>query len=207
MNALLAFSKGMDWLTERIGRSVYWLLLIAVVVSTLNALARKMFDVGSNAYLEAQWYMFATMFMLGAGYVFLHDQHVRIDVISNRLSRKTQMWVDIVGIVLFMIPLCVFVAYTSLPSIALAIKTDEVSANPGGLLRWPLYIMVPIGFGLLALQAVSELIKRVAFVMGRGPDPHAKPEKTAEEILADELAMEAAERLSKADAAREGAKA
>jgi TRAP-type mannitol/chloroaromatic compound transport system permease small subunit len=194
MNALLAFSRGMDWLTERIGRSVYWLLLLAVIVSTLNAVARKAFDVGSNAYLEAQWYMFAAMFMLGAGYVFLHDQHVRIDVLSSRLSRKAQVWIDIVGIVVFLLPLCVFIAWTALPSIGKAIDTMEVSANPGGLLRWPLYALVPVGFGLLFLQGLSELIKRVAFVTGRGPDPHAKPEPTDEERLLHELQNEAARR-------------
>jgi TRAP-type mannitol/chloroaromatic compound transport system permease small subunit len=208
MNALLAFSRSMDWLTERIGRSVYWLLLIAVVVSTINAIARKAFDVGSNAYLEAQWYMFAAMFMLGAGYVFLHDQHVRIDVIASRLKRKTQVWIDIVGIVVFLMPLCVFVSYTALPSIELAIRTNEVSANPGGLIRWPLYILVPLGFGLLFLQALSELIKRLAFVMDRAPDPHAKAEKTEEQKLAEDIAREAAERQARAlAAAPEGAKA
>lgn len=194
MNALLAFSRGMDWLTERIGRTVYWLLLLAVVVSTLNAIARKAFDVGSNAYLESQWYMFAAMFMLGAGYVFLHDQHVRIDVVASRLSRRTQVWIDVIGIVVFLLPLCVFVTWTALPSVMTAIETREVSANPGGLIRWPLYVLVPIGFTLLALQSLSELIKRVAFLAGRAPDPHAKPEASDEERLLEDLRREAEQR-------------
>ncbi len=205
MNALLAFSRGMDWLTERIGRTVTWLLLIAVLVSTLNAIARKAFDVGSNAYLEAQWYMFAAMFMLGAGYVFLHDQHVRIDVLSSKLSRKAQVWIDIVGICFFLLPLCAFVAWTALPSLGKAINTMEVSANPGGLLRWPLYILVPIGFSLLFLQSLSELFKRIAFVTGRGPDPHAKPEISDEERLRLELEREVAAREAAA-AAQAGSK-
>ncbi len=206
MNALLSFARAIDWMSERIGRSLYWLLLAAVLISTLNAIVRKAFDMSSNAYLEAQWYLFAAVFMLGAGYVFLHDQHVRIDVISSRLSRKAQVWIDVTGIAFFLLPLCAFVIWTSLPSVQLAITSKEVSANPGGLIRWPLYIMVPIGFGLLAIQAVSELIKRIAYLMGRGPDPHAKPEKTAEEKLLDDLANEEADRAEQAArAAKAGA--
>lgn len=191
MNTLLTFSRTVDWLTERIGRTVYWLLLLAVVISTGNAIIRKAFDISSNAYLEAQWYLFAAVFMLGAGYVFLHDQHVRIDVISSKLKRRTQVWIDVIGIVFFLLPLCGFILWTSLPSVQAAIQSQEVSANPGGLIRWPLYVLVPIGFGLLAVQALSELIKRIAFLTGHGPDPHAKPEKTDEEILLEELQHEA----------------
>jgi TRAP-type mannitol/chloroaromatic compound transport system permease small subunit len=191
VNALLAYSRVMDAVSERIGRSVYWLLLLAVVVSTLNAIARKAFDVGSNAYLEAQWYMFAAIFMLGSGYVFLHDQHVRIDVLASKLSRRKQVWIDVIGIAFFLLPLCVFIAWTALPSIGKAINTMEVSANPGGLIRWPLYILVPIGFGLLFLQSVSELFKRIAFLTGKGPDPHAKPEISDEQRLLEDLKKEA----------------
>jgi TRAP-type mannitol/chloroaromatic compound transport system permease small subunit len=190
VNALLAFSRAVDWVTERIGRGVYWLLLAAVLISTLNALARYAFDIGSNAFLEAQWYLFAAVFTLGAGYVFLHDQHVRIDVVASRLPRKAQVWIDVIGIGVFLIPLCVFIVWTSLPSVGRAIETGEVSANPGGLIRWPLYVLVPIGFALLALQSASELFKRIAFLTGRGPDPHAKPEETDEEKLLHELQEE-----------------
>ena len=191
MQALLTFSRGVDWMTERIGRSVYWLLLAAVLVSTINAIVRKAFNLSSNAYLEAQWYMFAAMFMLGAGYVFLHDQDVRIDVISAKLSRRVQVWIDVVGIVVFLLPLCGFIIWTSLPSLMAAWQTQEVSASPGGLIRWPLYALVPIGFGLLALQSLSELFKRIGFLTGAGPDPHAKPEVTDEELLLQELKHEA----------------
>jgi TRAP-type mannitol/chloroaromatic compound transport system permease small subunit len=206
MQALLTFSRGVDWITERIGRSVYWLLLAAVLVSTINAIVRKAFNLSSNAYLEAQWYMFAAMFMLGAGYVFLHDQHVRIDVISGKLSRRAQVWIDVVGIVFFLLPLCGFIIWTSLPSVMLAWDTQEVSANPGGLIRWPLYALVPIGFALLALQSLSELFKRIGFLTGAGPDPHAKPEVTDEELLLQELKHEAEEREAKEAAAAAGAK-
>lgn len=201
MQALLSFSRGVDWMTERIGRSVYWLLLAAVIISTVNAIVRKAFNLSSNAYLEAQWYMFAAIFMLGAGYVFLHDQHVRIDVIAGKLSRRVQVWIDVVGIVFFLLPLCAFVVWTSLPSVMTAWDTQEVSANPGGLIRWPLYALVPIGFSLLALQSLSELFKRIGFLTGAGPDPHAKPEVTDEELLLEELKHEAEEREAKEAAA------
>jgi TRAP-type mannitol/chloroaromatic compound transport system permease small subunit len=190
VGALLALSRLIDGISETIGRFVYWLLLIAVLISSINAVVRKAFNMSSNAYLEAQWYLFAAVFMLGAGYVFLHDQHVRIDFISSKFSRKTQTWVDVVGIGVFLIPLCITVIFMALPSVKLAIATNEVSANPGGLIRWPLYILVPIGFGLLAIQSLSELIKRVAFLAGKGPDPHAKPEIKDEERLLEEMKAE-----------------
>jgi TRAP-type mannitol/chloroaromatic compound transport system permease small subunit len=200
MNGLLGLSKFIDGISERIGKFVYWLLLLAVMISTINAITRKAFNIGSNAYLEAQWYLFAAVFMLGAGYVFLHDQHVRIDIVSSRLKRKTQVLIDVIGIALFLIPLCIVVSYMALPSVMLAFNTSEVSANPGGLIRWPLYVLVPIGFVLLAFQALSELIKRVAFLMGVAPDPHAKPEKTDEEMLLEELQAE----LAAEEAAKKG---
>lgn len=194
VNALLAYCRAMDWLTERIGRSLYWLLLVAVIISTLNAIVRRVFDMSSNAYLEAQWYLFAAVFMLGAGYAFLHEQHVRIDVLSSRLSRRAQVWIDVVGILFFLLPLCIGVSLMALPSLMTAIETNEVSANPGGLLRWPLYALVPLGFTLLALQALSELFKRIAFLAGRAGDPHAQPEPTAEDALLKELRREAEEK-------------
>lgn len=190
MKQILSLCRGIDWVSDRIGKAIGWLLLAAVVISAGNAVIRKAFDLSSNAFLEAQWYLFAAVFMLGAGYVFLTDQHVRIDVLSNKLSRRSQIWIDVVGIAMFLIPLCIFVMWTSLPSVLQAMETDEVSANAGGLLRWPLYILVPIGFALLALQSVSELFKRIAYLTGQGPDPHAKADKTAEEILAEELLAE-----------------
>lgn len=207
MNALLAFSRGVDWVTERIGRGVYWLLLAAVLISTVNALVRYTFDVGSNAFLEAQWYLFAAVFTLGAGYVFLHDQHVRIDVLAGKLPRKVQVWIDVIGIGVFLIPLCIFIVWTSLPSVGRAIETGEVSANPGGLIRWPLYALVPIGFSLLALQSASELFKRVAFLAGAGPDPHAKPEETADEVFLHEMQREQEEREAREAAAALAARA
>lgn len=190
MQTLLALSRGIDWFTEKLGRMLCWLLLAAVVISTVNAITRKAFSLSSNAYLEAQWYLFAITFMLGAGYVFLHDQHVRIDALSSKLKRTTQIKIDVVGIVVFLLPLCIFVIWESLPSVMTAIETQEVSASPGGLIRWPLYMLVPVGFTLLAIQSLSELVKRLAFLTGAGPDPHAKPEKTEEEKLLEDLQHE-----------------
>lgn len=207
MNFLLAFSRSVDWITEKIGKSVGWLLLAAVLISAGNAIIRKAFGVSSNAYLEAQWYLFGAVFMLGAGYVFLHDQHVRIDVVSSRLKRSTQIWIDVLGIAFFLLPLCIFVVWTSLPSLQTAIMTKEVSANPGGLLRWPVYALVPVGFALLAVQSVSELIKRIAFLTGHAADPHAKPEKTDEEILLEELRLEEEGKAAQEAKNRQGAPA
>lgn len=124
--------------------------------------------------------------------MFLHDQHVRIDVVAGRLSRRVQVAIDVVGILFFLLPLCVFIVWTALPSVATAYDSGEISANPGGLIRWPLYVLVPVGFVLLALQSMSELFKRVAFLAGAGPDPHARPEKTDEERLLEELQREQA---------------
>ena len=214
MGGLLKISGLIDAFNEWIGKFIMWLVLAAVLISAGNAIIRKAFDMSSNAYLEAQWYLFATVFMLGAGYAFLHEQHVRIDVLSGRLSRRTQVWIDVVGITFFLLPLCVGVSLMALPSLMTAIETNEVSANPGGLIRWPLYALVPLGFTLLALQSLSELIKRIAFLAGRAGDPHAKPEPTAEDLLLEDLRREAeekarieAERLAAATANQPGARA
>lgn len=192
MDSLLKIARGIDALNERVGKSVRWLLLAAVLISCINAVVRKAFSFSSNAYLEAQWYLFAAVFMLAAGYTFLHDQHVRVDVLFSRLSRRTQVRIDVVCIALFLFPLCGAFFFLSLPSVLLAMQSGEVSANPGGLIRWPLYLLVPLGFGLLFLQALSEAVKRIAFLAGKGPDPHPKgAEKSDEELLIEELRLKA----------------
>lgn len=206
MIALLKLSCGIDWLTERIGRAVIWLLFVAVVISTFNAITRYFFSIGSNAYLELQWYLYSAMFMMGAGYVFLHDQHVRIDVLASKLPRKAQVWIDIVGIAVFLIPLSVFIIWSAMPLVMRAFETMEVSPNHGGLLRWPLYALLPLGFALLIMQCASELIKRIGFVTGHGPDPHAKPETPDEVRLREDLEREIAEREAAESKANEGGK-
>ena len=174
MSSLLRLSRLIDWINERVGRAVTWLVLVAVVISAGNALVRKLFNTSSNALLEIQWYLFAAIFMLAAGYTFLRNEHVRIDLVSNRLTAKGRNWVDIVGIVLFLLPVCVMLVTMSWPSFVESYVNDEQSSNAGGLIRWPVRLLIPVGFTLLGLQAVSELIKRIAFVAGRAPDPLTK---------------------------------
>lgn len=174
MGTLLKLSHLIDALTRFVGKSVIWLILAATVISAGNAIARKAFNVGSNAFLEIQWYLFAAVFMLGAGYVFLQNGHVRIDVIANRMSKRMRTWIDIAGIIVFLLPLCYFMIDYSWPVVRGAYESGEMSSNAGGLIRWPVYALVPVGFALLALQAVSELIKRIGFLQGKAPDPLAQ---------------------------------
>ena len=175
-----------------------WLVLAAVLVSAINAVVRKAFSYSSNAYLELQWYLFAAVFLLGAGYTLLKNEHVRIDFVAGRWTRRTQVWVDVLGIVIFLLPLCFWVVAQSWPVFMQAYVSGEVSSNAGGLIRWPAYLLLPAGFVLLALQAVSELIKRIAWLRGLGPDPAAVVrERSAEERLVDDLRREAERSASK----------
>ena len=193
MNALLALSRAIDAITERVGRIVYWLVLVVVLISAANATVRKAFDYSSNAYLEVQWYLFSVIFLFGAGYTLLRNEHVRIDIIQGRLSPRAQNWIDVFGIVFFLMPMSIIIMWLSWPLFLDSLARHEVSTNAGGLVIWPARLMVPIGFALLIVQAVSELIKRVAFLMGRIPDPLEKRhEKSAEEELAEEIARERA---------------
>lgn len=171
MQALLKVSRAIDAVSEFVGRSVIWLVLAAVLISAINAVARKALNVGSNAYLELQWYLFAAVFMLGAGYAFLRNAHVRIDFVSAQLSPRARNWIDIAGIVLFLGPLCGLMVTLSWPLFLNAWHSGEMSQNAGGLIRWPVLLLIPAGMGLLLAQALSELIKRVAFLRGKGPDP------------------------------------
>jgi TRAP-type mannitol/chloroaromatic compound transport system permease small subunit len=173
MQFLLKLSRLIDALSERLGNLIYWLVLVAVLISAANAIIRKTLNTSSNAFLEIQWYLFSAVFMLGAGYVFLKNAHVRIDFLANRWSPKTRNIVDIVGILFILVPLCVVFIDLSWPLFHRAWVSGEMSQNAGGLIRWPVYLLMPLGFGLLLLQAVSELIKRFAFLAGLIPDPIA----------------------------------
>lgn len=170
MNAALTFSRLVDAVNDRIGKSLFWLVLLAVLISAGNAIVRKVFNTSSNALLEIQWYLFAAVFMLGAGYAFLKNAHVRIDFLSGRLSAKARNWIDIVGIIVFLWPLCLLFIKLSWPLFANAWESGEMSQNAGGLIRWPAYLLIPAGMALLFLQSVSELIKRFAFLKGVAPD-------------------------------------
>ena len=188
MGALLKLSRAIDWLNAQVGRWVIWLILASTVISGVNAVVRKVFNTSSNAYLEVQWYLFAWSFLIAAGFTLLNREHVRIDVLNSRLPKRAQMWIDILGFAAFLTPLCVVVLYYTIPMTLRMFQTGEMSGNPGGLIRWPVWLALPVGFTLLLLQGWSELIKRVAFLRGVGPDPTLKHgEKTAEEELAEVL--------------------
>jgi TRAP-type mannitol/chloroaromatic compound transport system permease small subunit len=169
MEKLLRISKFIDRLNERIGKSVAWLGLIAVLVCTGNATARYALNIGSKAWLELQWYLNAAVFLLVAGYTFNRNEHVRIDVISGRLSARVQAWIEILGSVLFLLPTVAIIAWYSWPSLVSSWEINEYSSDPGGLIRWPVRLLIPVAFTLLGLQGISEIIKRVAFLKGLLP--------------------------------------
>ena len=192
MRALLKFSNAVDWLNAQVGKWVIGLILASTVISGVNAVVRKAFNMSSNAYLEVQWYLFAAAFLLAAGYTLLHGEHVKIDVISSRLEKRKQIWIDVFGYVFFLLPVCLVILYYGIPFFLQGFRSGEVSSNAGGLIRWPVYILIPIGFGLLLLQGLSELVKRIAFLKGLIPDPTVKiVAKTPEEELAEELRRQA----------------
>jgi len=191
---LLRLSGLIDALNERVGHLSYWLILVAVLVSAGNATMRYTFDMSSNAWLELQWYLFSAVFLFCAGYALLHNQHVRIDVISGHLSKRTRAWIDILGTVFFLLPMAIAIMWMSWPVFVEAYQRNEVSTNAGGLTVWPARLMLPIGFFLLILQGISELIKRVAFLLGLIPDPSDKDEgPSLEEQLAEALRKERGE--------------
>ncbi len=185
MNILLKIARMIDVLNDRIGQLVIWLVLVTVVVSAFNAMARYLFNSGSNAWLELQWYLFAAIFLLCAGYTLLHDEHIRIDVLFSKLPAKARHWIDIFGTVFFLLPLSITILWLSWPVFVNAWVSGEVSANAGGLLRWPARLLVPMGFLLLSLQGIAELIKRIAILRGVIPDEIHKPLSTAAAILSD----------------------
>ncbi len=198
MSFLLKLSRLIDALTNRIGQLAMWFVLATTLISAGNAIVRKIFDTSSNAFLEIQWYLFAAVFMLGSGYAFLRNAHVRIDFISSKFSARGRNWVDIGGIVVFVFPLCYMMATLGWPLFMNALNSGEMSSNAGGLIRWPVYALIPAGFALLALQSTSELIKRIAFLTGNGPDVLAHEGPSDEELLAQQLLEEEQQRLQAA---------
>jgi TRAP-type mannitol/chloroaromatic compound transport system permease small subunit len=169
MQPLLKFSAAIDALNEWIGKSVAWLGLAAVLVCTGNAVARYALNTGSNAWLELQWYFNSAVFLLIAAYALKRNEHVRIDVIAGRLSERAQAWIDLLGGLLMLLPVTVIIGWYSWPSLVSSWHIGEYSSDPGGLIRWPVRLIIPVAFGLLALQGVSEVIKRVAFLRGLLP--------------------------------------
>lgn len=197
MRALLKFSQAVDALTTLIGKVTMWLILATTLISAGNAIVRKIFDVSSNSLLEIQWYLFAGVFLLGAGYGLLKNSHVRIDFLASRFSDRTRNWIDVFGILAVLFPFCIVIMNLSWPLFTQALASGEMSQNAGGLIRWPVYSLVPLGFGLLMLQGVSELIKRVAFLTGNGPDVLSGDDaKSDEQKHIEELEAVAARKLA-----------
>jgi len=186
---LLKLSQLIDWLNERVGKGAFWLVLIMTLISAGNATYRFIFNDSSNGMLEIQWYLFAAIFLMCSPYTLQKNEHVRIDVLSSKLSPRGLAVIDIIGTLFFLLPMVIAVMWLSLPLVAESYRIHEYSANAGGLIRWPVKILLPIGFALLALQGISEMIKRIAFLQGLIDDPNAKDAgPTAEEELAAAIA-------------------
>lgn len=162
MKGLLAFSRAVDWFSTRIAVVANWLVLLAAVVSAGNAASRYLFSESSNGWLEIQWYMFAGMVLLGAPYTLKMNEHVRVDLVYGMVSERTQIWIDIVGGILFLLPICIILTYFTWPWFVESWLQNEQSSNAGGLVRWPIKLLLPVGFCLMAIQGVSEIIKRIA---------------------------------------------
>jgi TRAP-type mannitol/chloroaromatic compound transport system permease small subunit len=181
MERLLRFARAVDRVNELIGRGVSWLMLAAVLICAGAATARYALNVGSNAWLEIQWYLNAAVWLLVAGYTLKRQEHVRIDVIFGKLPVRAQAWIDIVGGVVMLLPATVVIGWYSLPSLFNSWDIQEYSSDPGGLIRWPVRLLIPLAFALLALQGVSQIVKRIAFLQGRVGDEEF--EKKAHGVL------------------------
>lgn len=188
MQALLRISGLIDRINTLIGRAAFWLVLVAVLVSSVNAIVRKVFNMSSNAFLEMQWYLFAAVFLLCAPYALLKNEHVRIDVLSCRFSDRGRIWMEIAGTLLFLLPISGIVLYFSWPVFVTAFQSGELSPSDGGLRLWPARLLVPVGFAMLILQGLSQLIKCFGYLQGACPDPLIKEHKpSAEEELAEAI--------------------
>lgn len=179
MNGLFALARAIDGLTERVGRIVIWLVLVATLISAGNALVRYVAGESSNAWLEIQWYLFGAIFLLAAGYTLKHNGHVRIDILYNRFGPRGQAWIDLAGGILFLLPMALLLAWLAWPMFHEAWATHEMSPDAGGLARWPVKLLLPVGFALLALQGVAEVIKRLGVIRGLIDPPR---ERTEEEV-------------------------
>ena len=167
MDTMLRGARLVDSLSERIGKLISWLVLIAVLVSTLNAVVRYMFNYSSNAFLELQWYLFAAVFLLGASWTLKRNEHIRIDVVVGRFSPRVHAWIDILGGIFFLLPMALLIMWDAVPYAMESLRVNEMSSNAGGLIVWPAKMLIPLGFGLLILQGISEIIKRIAFLRGQ----------------------------------------
>ena len=188
MHALLQLSRAIDRLNAFVGKYAIWLIFGATVISAVNAVIRKAFNYSSNGFLEVQWYLFAWSFLVAAGYTLLKREHVRIDVLNSHLPGQVRLAIEILGVIVVLTPLCIMVLYYTVPLTIQMFESGEMSNNPGGLIRWPVWLALPVGFTLLLLQGWSELIKCLAFVTGQGPDPLVKAdEPSGEQALIEAL--------------------
>jgi TRAP-type mannitol/chloroaromatic compound transport system permease small subunit len=180
----MSLSRLIDSLNEKIANAVSWALLLAVIICAGNALVRYIFKMSSNSWLEIQWYLFAALFMLASAYTLKRDEHVRIDVVTSHFPKRTQVWIDLFGYLVFLLPVCLVIVWYGIPFARYSISTAEMSSSAGGLIVWPVKLLIPVGFGLLVLQGVSEIIKRIAFLAGRS-DGHefAKHGSTPQEEI------------------------
>ncbi|TPL81569.1 TRAP transporter small permease subunit [Mesorhizobium sp. B2-3-13] len=172
MAGLLALSRTIDRMNEFIGKSVSWLILLAILVSAANAVIRKVFDTSSNAWLELQWYLFGAAFMLAAAYTLKQNEHIRIDIVYGLFSRRLQHWIDLFGHLFFLMPFVTLMVFYFVPYVSLSFHSGEMSTNAGGLIVWPAKAILLVGFFLLALQGISEIIKKIAIMRGIIDDPN-----------------------------------
>ena len=202
MQGVLGLSRAIDRLSEMIGKSVMWLIFIAIIISATNAVVRKAFNMSSNAWLEAQWYLFGAAFLLASAYTLKQNEHIRIDIFYGTRTRRTQHWIDLIGHVFFLLPFVALMAWMLIPYAWQAYDIGQVSTNAGGLIIWPARALLAAGFVLLTLQAFSEIIKKIAVMQGLIEDPH--PFISAHEAAELEGAALAAEvaRLAEIEAAR-----
>jgi len=175
MNGLLAIARAIDALNETTGRIVRWLVLVTILIAAGNAVALWLIHDSSNAWLEIQWYLFGAVFLLAAGYTLKHNGHVRVDVLFGRLPPRARAWIDISGTVLFLLPMCGLLIWLSWPDFVSSWQSGETSSDAGGLVRWPVRLLIPAGFTLLALQGIAEILKRMAFLAGHGELPGETP--------------------------------
>jgi len=186
LSALLPLSRAIDAMTRWIGRHVAWLILAAVIVSTLNAIVRKTFDTSSNSWLELQWVLFSIVFLICSPWTLLQNEHIRIDIVNNLLPKGLRNWIDVIGHAFFLMPLCIIMILTGVPFFWRSVAIGEQSGNAGGLPQWPAKGLVMIAFALLLVQAISELIKRLSVMQGLIPDPH-EGQKSSLEAEAEEI--------------------
>jgi len=173
LQSLLKMSRGIDAFTTWMGKRLAWLILLAVVVSALNAIVRKGFDISSNSWLELQWVLFSIVFLLCSSWTLLDNEHIRIDIVNNLLPKRLRSSIDIIGHAFFLMPLCIVMMITGGPFFMRSVEINEQSSNAGGLPQWPAKSLIIIGFAMLLVQGISELIKRIAVMRELIPDPHA----------------------------------